>query len=100
MVESPKGTKFRVEVKTQSTVNFWRYRRREVSGDLFYIFVYLNKVGQNPKFHVLTSKQAMDEWQQYYDKHKKPSSQPTDYGWGALYSSIAKYENNWKKLPE
>jgi len=99
MVKSPRGTPFRVEVKTQRTVNFWRYKQRDVSEDLFYIFVYLNEIEQNPKFYILTSKEARSEWDEYYDKHKKPSSNRTAYGWGASNPSIRNYGANWRKLP-
>lgn len=97
MVKSPNGKSFRVEVKTQRTVNFWRYRHRAASEDLFYIFVYLGEIEQNPRFYILTSEQAMIEWEKYYEeqKHKKPSTKYTDYGLGALYSSIRKYEADW-----
>lgn len=99
MVTSPKGTAFRVEVKTQRTRNFWRYKQRDVSKDLFYIFVYLNEIEQNPKFYILTSKEARLEWDEYYVRHPKEGRKPTDYGLGTSFRSIEKYEANWRTLP-
>jgi len=100
MVKSPRGTPFRVEVKTQRTVNFWRYKQKNASEDLFYIFVYLNKIEQNPKFYILTSKEARLEWDEYYVKHPKEGRKPTDYGLGTSFRSIEKYEGKWEKFPE
>lgn len=100
MVESPEGAKFRVEVKTQRTVNFWRYKRREIGRDLFYIFVYLNEIGQKPRFFVLRSEEARKEWDEYYVKHPKEGRKPTDYGLGTSFRSIEKYENKWETLPK
>lgn len=31
---------------------------------------------------------------------KKEGSNPNDYGWGALFTSIAKYKDQWDKLPK
>jgi hypothetical protein len=100
VVKSPKGMAFRVEVKTQRTENFWRYKQRDASEDLFYIFVYLNEIEQAPKFYILSSKEARSEFDAYYFKHQREGRKPTDYGLGTSFGSIAKYENDWRKLPE
>jgi hypothetical protein len=100
MVKSPNGVDFRVEVKTQRKRNFWRYSEKQVKENLFHVFVYLNEIGQNPDFHILTSQEAMSEWNEYYCTHLKDGRKRTDYGLGTNPASIDKYKNKWEKLPE
>lgn len=99
MVEAPSGNRFNVEVKSQSTKNFWRYKNREAREDLYYIFVYLDKIGEIPKLYILSSEEAMKEYNSYFKSH--PSQNPKDTNWGALFSAIQKYGNpkQWDKLP-
>ncbi len=100
MVESPNDSPFRVEVKSLSTKNFWRYKKRPIKNDLYYIFVCLGKIGENPRFYILSSKEVMSEWDSYLNSH--PNSDPKDPHLGALFSAIQKYEKNeqWDKLPK
>lgn len=43
LVVSPSEREFMVDVKGQSTKNFWLFQRRERREDLFFVLVYLAK---------------------------------------------------------
>jgi hypothetical protein len=88
-----------VEVKGLSKSNFWLYNRVEPRDDLFYIFVALGKVGEHPRFNVLSSAEAMTEYDEYKRSCTPDQWEKWEGMWGMKWQTAFKYENQWEKLP-
>jgi hypothetical protein len=99
LVSSDSGKHFRVEVKGQSKRNFWLYDRVEPQDDLFYILVALGKVGEHPRFNVLSSTEAMTEYDEYKRGCPPDKSEKWKGWWGMKWQTALKYEDQWEKLP-
>jgi hypothetical protein len=99
LVSSDSGKHFRVEVKGQSKRNFWLYERVEPRDDLFYIFVAIGKVGEHPRFNVLSSAEAMTEYDEYKRAYPPAQWEKWKGWWGMKWQTAFKYENQWEKLP-
>ena len=65
LVVSPKQHSFMVDVKGQSTRNFWLIQRREPNEDLYFVLVYLPKDNEPPRFFVLSSTELMKRREEY-----------------------------------
>ena len=96
LVSCDSGDNFVVEVKGLSRSNFWLFRRVHPRGDLFYIFVALGNVGEHPRFNILSSAEAMAE----YDDYKRSYPQMQGDMWGMKWTTAFKYEDQWEKLPK
>lgn len=94
---SPGGVSFRIEVKSMKAANFWRYKKHEVEEDIFYFFVIANKKLKIPRVSILSSQEAMTEYDNYKNAH--PTSRQEGQ-WGALDTTIRKYVDQWEKLPQ
>ena len=55
LVVSPERRRFEIDIKGQSTRNFWLIQRREPEEDLFFVLVYLPKDFKPPHSYVLSS---------------------------------------------
>ena len=97
------GKQFRVDVKGHGGKNFWEIRKREPKKDLFYILVDIFE--ESPKYYILSSKEMMDEWYNYYQdikklRKKKGTMIPkSDYRWGIRHTQAMKYKDKWEALP-
>ncbi len=96
LVSSDSGKHFTIEVKGLSKSNFWLFKRVQPRDDLFYIFVALGKLGEHPRFNILSSAEAMTE----YDDYKSGFPQLESDMWGMNWTTAFKYEDQWEKLPE
>lgn len=65
LVASPSGNSFKVDVKGLAIRNFWLVQRRIPKDDLFYVFVYLPKSSEAPRFFILSSKELMGKREEY-----------------------------------
>ena len=67
LVTDPDGeTHFRVDVKGQSTRNFWLVQNRWIEEDLYYVLVYLpRKLKEHPRFFVLSCSEMMEKREEY-----------------------------------
>jgi len=105
LAKSPENIHFSIEVKSMKKGNFWMFKKRTVKDNLFYIFTIVGEVGDSPEFFILTSEEAMDEYQKYHDhieqlrKNKGTEIIPGDNIWGANSSAIKKYKGRWEILP-
>lgn len=105
IAKSPENVHFSIEVKSMKKSNFWMFKKRDVKDNLFYIFTLVGEVGDDPEFFVLTSQEAMDEYQKYYDhivqlrKNKGTNISSGDNRWGASSLAIEKYKGRWEILP-
>lgn len=105
LVHSPNDNNFSVEVKSMKKGNFWMYRKREVKDNQYYIFTIIGDIDESPEFYILSSKEAMAEYDHYYKhiedlrKKKGVPLNPKDNRWGAKSTDIKKYKDEWNKLP-
>jgi len=99
LVQSSKGVLFTVDVKGQSTKNFWLIQRREPSSDHYFIFVYLPKDGSPPEFFVASSKEVMRRREEYKKEMETKGRYRDDLG-GIRWSTVLTYRNRWDTLPK
>ncbi len=108
MVETPKNQHFSVDVKGQSTKNFWIIKSPEGDrNDRFFILVYVPRdLTKSPQYFILSStdmkeelKQNREKVRQAEDKRREPYSPkfPPD---GLAWDQPLKYEGLWDKLLE
>ena len=66
LVVSPNNIHFMVDVKGQSTKNFWLIQRRETFDNLYYILIYLpKKILEPPKYYLLSGEEMMNKREEY-----------------------------------
>jgi hypothetical protein len=97
---SPQNKHFRIEVKGQSTKNFWLIKRFEPDEELFYILVYIPKNDVPPRFFILTSSELMQKREGYKNHIDSKSGRYKDALGGVNWSTPLIYENRWDKLPK
>ncbi len=97
LVVSPNGKHFGIEVKGQSTRNFWRYTCPDNNLERFYVFVYVNLKGS--RVFVMTCEEAQKRWHEYRDKC---IAQGRDYQgqWGIAWKTPFDCEDKWALLPK
>lgn len=100
MAISPNLEHFKIDVKGQSTKNFWLIQGRESSNDLFYILVYLPKNEEPPKCFIMSSSEVMRERDDYEKHIKSIKGKYRDDMGGFNWTTCLKYKNKWETLPE
>lgn len=98
VVVSPNNVPFLVDVKGQSTRNFWLIQSREVRDDFYFILVYLAKQKQ-PTYYILTCKEMIVERNKYKQHIIETKGNYRDDLGGMNWSEANKYENRWEILP-
>jgi hypothetical protein len=103
---SPSGKHFGIEVKGQSTKNFWRFTYRKPHPEMYYAFVFVPQEGP-PRVFVVNSKEAMKLWKEYKANsiknslRKGKSVDPADPGiWGLRGTQTTEFENKYDSLPK
>jgi hypothetical protein len=99
LVVSQAGARFMVEVKGQATRNFWILKNREIDNELYFILVYLGKVGA-PHYYILSCKELMQKRAEYKEHIDSTSGKYRDSLGGINFSTAREYENRWDSLPE
>ena len=97
LVVSPrKKTTFQIDVKGLHEKNYWQIRKQDPRKDLFYVFALVPDNGPN-RFFVMNQRTA----NRLLDQHraKAPAHYP-NYRWGILWTSVEKYKDNWRALPD
>jgi hypothetical protein len=91
---------FRVDVKRQSTRNFWLVRGQEVEHDLYYVLVYIPRnLADHPQYFILSSAEMTHESAQ---DRRAIESRGTEYREnlaGMNWSAALKYKDRWNILP-
>ena len=101
LVVSPQGKHLKVDVKGQSTKNFWIIRKREPQHDLFYILVYLPKdLGEPPWFFVLTSDELMKRRDEYKEHTLRRGRKCREDFAGMNWSTPLRYRDKWDSLTQ
>lgn len=99
LVASPIGTQFTVDIKGQSTKNFWLIQRRERNPNHYFILVYLpNNLG-TPRYFVLSSDELMKRREEHRESVLSKGRYRDDLG-GINWSTAFDYENKWDNLPK
>jgi hypothetical protein len=98
-VQSPEGIHFTVDVKGQSTKNFWLIQRREPDPSHFFILVYLpKKLQERPEFFLLTSSELMRRRHKYEEESIK-RGRYNDATGGVNWSTPLDCKDCWSILP-
>jgi hypothetical protein len=97
LVVSPLGKHFGIEVKGQSTRNFWRFNDRSPHPEMYYAFVYVPAEGQQRVF-IMDSKTTMQLWKEYKDKALGRGLKE-DSIWGLNWTQPHPYEDCYDMLP-
>lgn len=94
MVLSPGGRMFLVDVKGQSTKNFWRIRAKDERPDLFYVLCYVGDPSSN-RFFPLSQSKLRELMDRYRTSGIKYDERFAGFNWGDALG----YENDWDQLP-
>lgn len=100
LVVSPKQSQFMVDVKGQSTHNFWLVQARENRDDLFFVLVYLPKDFEQPQYFILMCAEMMAKRDEYRKHIEARSGKYRDDLGGMNWGTAMTYENCWGTLPE
>lgn len=98
LVVSPLGKHFGIEVKGQSTRNFWRLNDRSPHPEMYYAFVYVPEERQQRVF-IMDSKTTMLLWKEYKDKALDRGLKE-DSIWGLNWTQPHPYEDRYDMLPK
>jgi hypothetical protein len=99
MVISPAKEQFKVDVKGQSSRNFWLIQRRGEDPNLFFILVFLPKVGNPPQYFILSCAEMMKNRDEYEQHIAQQGGTYRDDLGGMNFSTVLKYEDCWEILP-
>jgi hypothetical protein len=100
LVQSPNGAQFTVDVKDQSTKNFWLIQRREPNPNHYFNLVYLPKnIDNAPRYFVLSSDELMKRREEYRQSVLHKGRYRDDLG-GINWTTAFDYENKWDNLPQ
>jgi hypothetical protein len=98
LVVSPGGKHFGIEVKGQSTPNFWRFNERAPRREMYYAFVFVPPDGE-PRVFVMRSTEAMRLWKEYKEKTMKRTGKDSGI-WGLNWTQPHRFENQYDRLPK
>ncbi|GAA4780981.1 hypothetical protein [Lysobacter hankyongensis] len=97
LVVSPGGKHFGIDVKGQSTANFWQYSEKPVSPELFLAFVYIPS-DKHPRCFIVPSDDAMRLWRAH--KHRAEGRGASHQRWGINWTTPHAYEDKFDLLPK
>jgi len=98
LVQSPGGCTFTIDVKGQSTKNFWLVQRRPSNDRHYFVLVFLPPAFAPPKFFILSSNQLMQHRQEYEREATQRGKYRDDLG-GMNWRTALPYEGKWDALP-
>lgn len=98
LVVSPGGRHFGIEVKGQSTRNFWRFNERAPCPEMFYAFVFVPQ-DVEPRVFIMDSTEAMRLWKEYKEKAVRRGVKE-DGIWGLNWAQPYPFENRYDLLPQ
>ena len=102
---SPDLKHFGIDVKGQSTSNFWRFNEPRISPELFFAFVFV-PITDKPRVAIIDSATVNKLWHEYKegalykDKINKVHRESSAYQWGLNWKTPFDYEDNFKILPK
>lgn len=98
LVVSPNGKHFGIEVKGQSTKNFWRFNDRSPHPEMYYAFVFVPPEGI-PRVFIMDSATTMQHWKEYKDSAIKKGAKKNNI-WGLRWTQPHPFENRYDMLPQ
>jgi len=98
LVQSPTGAMLTVDVKGQSSRNFWLVQRRLPIPDHYFVLVYLPAKLAPPRYFVLASNELMQRRSEYETRMRARGRYRDDLG-GINWSTALEYESRWDSLP-
>jgi hypothetical protein len=98
LVVSPTGKHFGIEVKGQSTKNFWRFNERKPQPEMYYAFVFVPEKGV-PRVSIMDSATTMRLWREYKAKAIAKGVKE-DSIWGLNWTQPRPFENQYGSLPQ
>jgi hypothetical protein len=99
LVVSPKQKHFMVDVKGQSSRNFWLMQYREIDEELFYVLVYLPKEFAAPEFYILSCAEMIKRREAYRKHIENGSGKYHDQMGGFNFGDVKDCISRWDKLP-
>ena len=98
LVVSPSGKHFGIEVKGQSTKNFWRFKDRKSHKEMYYAFVFVPPDGV-PRVFIMNSDTTMRLWMEYRDNAIKKYGAKEDDIFGLRWTQPQPFEDTYDILP-
>ena len=98
LVISPSGKHFGIDVKGQSTKNFWQIKEQTPSEELYFVLVYVKLEG-SPDVYVLTSDIMMKLISEYKERILANGGKD-DGRWGVLWTTPFPYKDKWDSFPK
>jgi len=95
---SPNGSQFTVDVKGQSTKNFWLIQPRVPDPRHFFILVFLPKQNTPPQYFIISSDKLMCLREEYKQSALARGKYRDDLG-GINWSTALQYGGKWDTLP-
>ena len=89
-----------VDVKGQSTHNFWLVQAREDRDDLYFVLVYLPKDFEQPQYFILSCAEVIAKRDEYREHIEARSGKYRDDLGCMNWSTALDYENYWSTLPK
>jgi hypothetical protein len=86
---------FLIDVKWQSTKNFWRIRQKTKRTNLFYVLAYV-PIGRSNRFFVLPQRELSKLMKEYEHSGIKFDPRFSGVNWTTPFP----YEDKWKLLPK
>lgn len=96
LVMAPSGATFSIDVKGQSTKNFWRIKQKVETPNLFYVLCLVGAPGQGARFFVLPQPDLIKLMREYEMSGVKFDPSWSGINWGACIP----YEGRWDLLPD
>ncbi len=99
LVQSPGGYTFTIDVKGQSSRNFWLIQRRDPDPRHFFVLVYLPPEFETPRFFILSSARLMKHRAAYETASKARGKYKDNLG-GMNWATALPHEDQWDVLPK
>ena len=90
---------FTVDVKGQSSMNFWLIQPRKPNPNHYFILVYLPSGYKQPKYFIISSDMLMKKREEYKNR-MMPKGKYKDALGGINWSTALECENKWDDLPK
>lgn len=95
LVMAPSGVTFSIDVKGQSSKNFWRIKDKPTTANLFYVLCYVAPLKEASRFFILSQAQVKRLMQQYEVSGVKYDPNWSGFNWTTCYE----FEGKWDLLP-
>lgn len=98
LVRSPSGIQFTVDVKGQSSKNFWLIQNRPQDSNHYFVLVYIPPGFQTPRYFIVSSDELMSRREEY-KQSVSPKGRYRDELGGINWATAFDYEAKWENLP-